>query len=691
MEDAQGTRKRRRRKRSAREQAEDGAGDPPPADAAAGGGGGGAGGAFSTEGLQREDADLVRYLEEAHAAILEALEEAERRGGDADAGADGDADGDAAVCMATAATREVTRSLVASPSGSRAVEALLALPGEAGRAAAFALIEKVAGGAAAAAAARAGDEEEAEDDGDGGLFRVLCAPCGSFVMQAAFSRLGRGAGAEPAPAPRGGGPPLNDAYDPRAQSCLSLAAAPLLPSLGEAVAHRSASHALRGLVGCVYEIGAPAGAGSLLCTLAERSAAAAAAALGRDRLSSYGVGFFSVLLRKLAQHAGDEEAAAPGHAGAGASAYVRSLGAVVRELLRLHPLARLAKDVAGSHLSECIVECACCSAAARREVFGALVFEPELRGRVLELSRHRRGLFTVRSMLFMTGPAGIGADVLEAVLAELRAHLADLMRMGNGSVVNALMLACRTLGVATRRAARALRKSVMAMDVGEDEDEEEQDVGRSRKHRGLAPRILRLDGLLGGRIDGPATRAGCGLLVTMLKFPAEDARAFSESVGCLSAAQAHELARDSAGCRVLEAFVESECAPAAKAELVRRFDGRFGELALTNHGSFLVGRSFRQVEAPELKERIVRQLSTVRARLERTQRGPTLLAQCGVYEYESDAHGWRVSVRNRDRMVSEFTSMFEDVARRNGAAAADGREEPRRKRGRKKRRGNNRD
>ena len=187
-------------------------------------------------------------------------------------------------------------------------------------------------------------------------------------------------------------------------------------------------------------------------------------------------------------------------------------------------------------------------------------------------------------------------------------------------------------------------------------------------------------------------------MVTLLKFPVDDAKAFHESVGCLSTAHVHELAHDSAGCRVLEAFMESDGGPAMKADMMWRFDGHFGELALMNHGSFLIARSFRQIEALPLKEKIVQQLSSVRARLERTPRGPTLLSQCGVYEYESDAHGWRVSMRNKDKMLNEFTSMFEDVARKNSNRGRDGGTQngvdqgaDGGKRKRKKRRKNNRD
>ena len=615
---------------------------------------------FSTEGLGREEAELVKYLEEAYAAL-----QAERD------------DVDAGMALATAAVREVTPALVASPSGSRAVEAILETEGVPGDAAAAALVEKLAAA-------------------DGGLVRAACAPCGSFVLQRAFAR---------------------------APQVASVALRQIMPELATAASHRSASHALRSLVDAIGANSARGGSGGgggggddddpilLICDLAAAGASAAQSIIGGGRMNSYGVGFYTVLLRKLAgSTSGGADADAPPTSTD--SAVSDAMNELVEELLkRGGGLARLAKDVAGSHLSQCIVECACSNAHMKKRIFDHM-FASELRGRLNELSTHKRAMFTVRSMLFAAET--IGARVVEDVLDELNAHLGDLMCAGNGAIVNALILACATLGAGTKKAARALRKCILTMPDGgvsdgidagssghrngdtrtecrgeEDADDEEEGGGggggKRSKYAQLAPRILQLDGLLGGRPSGPATRAGCGLLVTVLKFPAKNARAFRESIGALNAEAVRELAWDSAGCRVLEAYIESEGASEEnKSALVRQLDGEFAGLAMENHGSFLIGRAFKHVDT-ELKERIAQALSVARRDIGRTNRGPSLLHQCGIVEYERDPRAWRSSLQKTAKMVGEFRDMFDDVHHQNhshGGGDGNGRKKKRRKRSR---------
>ena len=168
----------------------------------------------------------------------------------------------------------------------------------------------------------------------------------------------------------------------------------------------------------------------------------------------------------------------------------------------------------------------------------------------------------------------------------------------------------------------------------------------------------------------------------MLKFPPKDSRAFRESIGALNAEAVRELAWDSAGCRVLEAYIESEGASEEdKSALVRQLDGDFAGLAMENHGSFLIGRAFKHVDT-ELKERIAQALSMARRDIGRTNRGPSLLHQCGVVEYERDPRAWRSSLQKSAKIVGEFRDMFDVVHHQNYNNGGNDRKKKRRKRSR---------
>ncbi|GAB4813915.1 hypothetical protein N2152v2_000961 [Parachlorella kessleri] len=339
---------------------------------------------------------------------------------------------------------------------------------------------------------------------------------------------------------------------------------------------------------------------------------------------------------------------------------LRCLGAPTLDALSVDSLHALMKDRAGSHVME---------ASGLRVVFETAPDEVYqklssacFKGHLLDLARHPAANFAVQ--------AGIAAlrkpAQLKRVFEDLRPHLASLLRSRRGGVVAALAGAAGRLGVLEPDVAAALWHALHASGQGA--------AGQGAGERSGSPleALLTLDTTVKLGDGGRLSPLGCALAATLLRYPPAACKQFAETLAALAPGQLAAAAKDSAGCRVLEAYIEGAGAsPKKRRALLQALEGSYAAVAAQPAGSYFVEKCYALADLKE-KEAITRELAAAEQRLAATYRGLTLLRRCNVEAFKKDAGNWQQRVAAADAVRREFEDLFADgAAAPSGAAAED--------------------
>mmetsp|Transcript_15613 Transcript_15613/g.39686 ORF Transcript_15613/g.39686 Transcript_15613/m.39686 type:complete len:782 (+) Transcript_15613:94-2439(+) len=301
----------------------------------------------------------------------------------------------------------------------------------------------------------------------------------------------------------------------------------------------------------------------------------------------------------------------------------------------------------GSHLAELLVR------LLPREEMAAL-YGAVFQGSLLELAQHQTANFVVQSVIASTSDPA----VVEAMLAELGPQVGDLLSRRRSGVVAALTAACGRNGTNEVAMCRELSRGLLKRSAN---------AAASTQPGALVEALVTLDTNL--RLDGETGSAvaeerfsapGCAMLATVMRFPPIACQKFTESFSAITGADIVRLACDSGGCRVVEAFVESNANPKLKVKLMKKLKGSWAQMVLRSGAAAITVERCYDAGKMADKEVIVGELAAKEAEIMAKHYGAALLSRLGVSAFKRDVDTWRRRVGSTSNIKREFMDMLED-------------------------------
>ncbi|ONI15217.1 hypothetical protein PRUPE_3G030900 [Prunus persica] len=299
----------------------------------------------------------------------------------------------------------------------------------------------------------------------------------------------------------------------------------------------------------------------------------------------------------------------------------------------------LMKETAFSHLMEVALEVA-------PEVLYNEMFTKVFRNSLFELSSHHCGNFVIQALISHAG----SQDQMEVIWEELGSKFKDLLKMGKSGVIASLIAASQRLHIYEHKCCEALATAIHSS---------------NESSTCIVPRILFLDSYFycedKSNWNWPSGAKmhvmGSLILQGVFRFQNEFIQPFITSITSLNADNILEAAKDSAGARVIEAFLSSDASAKLKRRLIMKLRGHFGELSLQSSGSFTVEKCFT-VGNISLREAIVSELLTVQSELWNTKQGPHLMRKLDVDGFAARPDQWRSRQESKQSTFNEFYSTF---------------------------------
>ncbi|KAG7025929.1 Pumilio-like 23, partial [Cucurbita argyrosperma subsp. argyrosperma] len=306
---------------------------------------------------------------------------------------------------------------------------------------------------------------------------------------------------------------------------------------------------------------------------------------------------------------------------------------VVRDVINLM------KETAFSHLMEVILE------VAPENIFNEL-FTIVFKNSLLELSSHPCGNFAVQALISNIKYK----HQMELLWSEIGTKVGDLLDMGRSGVVASLIAASQRLQTHEQKCCEALVRAVCSTD---------ESPGC------IIPRILYVDRYFScgdkAKWDFPSGVKihvmGSLILQTVFHYRSELIQLFITSITSMESDHLLEVAKDSSGARVIEAFLNSDAPAKLKRRLVMKLRGHFGELAMQSSSSFTVEKCYNSSNL-SLREAIVSELAALQSDLSKTKQGPHLLRKLDVEGYASRPDQWRSKQASRESAYKEFHDTF---------------------------------
>ncbi|KAL9247238.1 hypothetical protein vseg_020690 [Gypsophila vaccaria] len=284
----------------------------------------------------------------------------------------------------------------------------------------------------------------------------------------------------------------------------------------------------------------------------------------------------------------------------------------IRELVKENPF---------SHLIEVILEVA-------PDTLYDEIFNKIFKGSLFEVSKHYSANFTVQALISHAR----NQSQVDAIGEELGPKVKDLLELGKAGVVASLIATSQRLHAYEHKCSKALAAAVSST---------------NEPPKCIVPRLLLLESYLYSNdksnwswTSGQRVHVmGSLILQSLFKYPCEYIQPYVTSIISMENSQVLETAKDSAGARVIEAFMSSSASDKQKKKLMSKLKGHFGELAMNPSGSFTVEKCFNAGDV-SLREAIVSELGAVQKELSKTRQGPLLLRNLDVDGYLRRPEQW---------------------------------------------------
>lgn len=158
----------------------------------------------------------------------------------------------------------------------------------------------------------------------------------------------------------------------------------------------------------------------------------------------------------------------------------------------------------------------------------------------------------------------------------------------------------------------------------------------------------------------PLSPAGCSLLQLLVHFPAAVAKPIIDGFMDYPVPALVSMSSHPQGSRIVEATLLSRhVSAAAKQRTIRRLRDHVDALATDKFGSHIVDRAW-SLATGEMKERIVEQLLTAKAKLEDSPHGRLVLRNCRAHEFEKSVESWKQTEQSAERRKAMFAELLED-------------------------------
>ncbi|XP_056685054.1 pumilio homolog 23 isoform X2 [Spinacia oleracea] len=301
----------------------------------------------------------------------------------------------------------------------------------------------------------------------------------------------------------------------------------------------------------------------------------------------------------------------------------------------------LVKENAFSHLMEVILEVA-------PDTLYDEIFMKIFKDLLYDISSHPAANFAVQALISYAR----SQDQVGAISEELGPKMKDLLKMGRSGVVASLIAASQKLHANEHKCSKELAAAVMAAN--------EAPIC-------IVPRLLLLDNYLFSKDKANwSWTSGCRvhlmgslILQSLFKYPSEYIQPYITSITSMESSHVLEALKDSAGARVIEAFLASKAPDKQKKKLISKLKGHFGELAMHSSASFTVEKCFNASDVP-LREVIVTDLLGVQKELSKTRQGPLLLRNLDVDGFARRPEQWSSRQKSKLTVYKDFLAEFSE-------------------------------
>lgn len=217
---------------------------------------------------------------------------------------------------------------------------------------------------------------------------------------------------------------------------------------------------------------------------------------------------------------------------------------------------------------------------------------------------------------------------LKGILADLQPSGFDLLQMQRAGVLVRLMQWCT--------AKKGLCESEIAAFLFE-----AFHTKSTSEKKSLVPLILRLQSFESLDLAKPVQALGCTLLAAIPSALSEATlKPFVDSLLDFSSQDLVNLSVNPQGSRAIEAFLTaSSVSETANRRLVRKLTGYFAQLAVDKFGSHVVERCWAMSKV-DLKNAIMEELLTAKAKLQDSQHGRMVWKNCKVEQFERRQADW---------------------------------------------------
>lgn len=311
----------------------------------------------------------------------------------------------------------------------------------------------------------------------------------------------------------------------------------------------------------------------------------------------------------------------------------------VIEANEVRKVVDLMKETAFSHQMEVILEVA-------PEVLYNEIFLKVFRNSLFELSSHHCGNFVVQALISHARHR----EQMELIWEELGPNFKGIIEMGRPGVIASVIAASQRFHTHEQKCCQALAAAVCSA---------------NESPRWIVPRILFLDSYFGCEDKANWTWQGSAkihvvgslILQEVFRYPGEFIQPFVTSILSMEDDNVLELAKNTGGARVIEAFLSSSASAKLKRRLIAKLRGHFGELSMHLPGSFTVDKCFATSNI-SLQEAIVSELSAVRSELSKTKQGPHLIRKLDVDGFAARPDQWRSKQESKQSAYQEFHATF---------------------------------
>uniref|UniRef100_A0ACD6AAN2 Uncharacterized protein n=1 Tax=Avena sativa TaxID=4498 RepID=A0ACD6AAN2_AVESA len=300
-------------------------------------------------------------------------------------------------------------------------------------------------------------------------------------------------------------------------------------------------------------------------------------------------------------------------------------------------IVALLEDTAYSHLLEVIID------VAPEELRSNMLIDT-LKGALFAISSHHCGNYVVQALI----SSAKTADQMKQIWEELGPKIKELLELGKTGVVASILAACQRLETNRLESSEALSAAITS---------DSESPGSVVAHILFLENFLREKSHWKWPLGVKMSVLGCLMLQSIFQYPHQYIRQYVASLLALDDDQILQIAKDSGGSRVLEAFLCSSATAKRKFKVFAKLLGHYGEIAMNPSGSFLVEKCFAASNFSH-KEAIVSELLAMQNELSKTRHAIYLLKKLDVDRYSRRPEQWRAVQTSKETTQREFQAEF---------------------------------